>query len=181
MSIFKVSAALDIQGITYTTVLANERDNYLESWLQLLGTSAYVTQTMQRFHWNVRGEQFLLIHKDLLQPLYELAFGLQDKFGEKYRALDIDNDITEAVFTKYNMIELTYLDYVSKGIYKKKLNNYLGYTLHVLKNLRNMILRVNKHAVEQDDLGGQDMLASQVAELDSWIWKVQSHLPKRKQ
>lgn len=181
MSIFKVSAKLDMQSVEHVVVVANERDTYLESWLRLLGTASYVTETMQRFHWNVRGSNsFLPIHKDLLQPLYELAFDLQDKFGEKYRALDINSDIPSEVFTKYNTIEQSYSEYAKESNYTKKTNRYLGYTVRVLMTLRSLMLDVNKQATEQGDLGGQNLLSGQVETLDAWIWKVKSSLPKKK-
>jgi DNA-binding ferritin-like protein len=180
MSIFTVSARLNQNNIKHVVVAA-DNDKYIESWLKLLGTTSFLTEEVQRMHWNMRGKHFMSLHASYFQPLYEYLFDLQDKFAEKSKYLDHLRDIDSKVFTSYNTIGETVEQYVSSGFAKfDRVHGYIAYAVYTLSKLKELMRIVNITAVKREDLGGQNLIAGQTETLDAWLWKARAMLPEKR-
>jgi DNA-binding ferritin-like protein len=178
MSIFTVAAQLQSREV----VAADSDTAYALEWLKILGTVVDMTQIAQRFHWNVRGRNFGDTHA-YFNDLYDFSFKLEDLVGEKIRQIDIDFEIPgKDKVSGYSLITKTYNEYRKHGSnFKSKYNAYFAYTIQILRLVINTLKDLNKLAVEQEDLGGQNLITGQIQELDVLLWKAKAFVKSGQQ
>ena len=119
-------------------------------------------------HWNVKGPQFIALHK-LFDEVYESLGEQMDLLAERCVQLGGTAKGTARSAAQHSQIEEYPLDIFTCEDHVRELSKRLAtYT----KLVRDAI----DEAEEAEDMGTSDMFTAMVQELDKWLWMVEAHI-----
>ena len=119
-------------------------------------------------HWNVKGPQFIALHK-LFDEVYESLGEQMDLVAERCVQLGGTAKGTARLAAQHSQIEEYPLDIFTGEDHVRELSKRLA---AYGKSVREAI----DEAEEAEDMGTSDMFTAMVQELDKWLWMVEAHI-----
>lgn len=171
MSIYSISASLACQGIKHTVVAADPEANYQHAWLQLLATVEEAQIHAQNAHWNVRGNNFMEIHK-YFEDVIGFFQSSQDAVAEMLKSIDIDYLIPNGA--KKLLSHSLIAELSDKEVTSPRGN--LKMLLKIINVLRKHVHEMNALAEENKHVGGLNYLGELAQELDKRRWFTKAFL-----
>jgi len=135
---------------------------------QLLADSADLTMQAKQAHWNVRGPNFIALHR-LFDEVYEHAGEWTDGIAERLAALGALAHGTLQAAVKQTRLEPYPLEVMAERLHVTRLSQSLE---KFGSYLRTSIERFT----DMGDFGTADLCTQILRELDKDLWFVESHL-----
>jgi len=119
-------------------------------------------------HWNVKGPQFIALHK-LFDEIYENLSEQMDLVAERCVQLGGTAKGTTRLAAQHSQIEEYPVDIFACEDHVRELSKRLA---TYGKSLREAI----DESEEAEDMGTSDMFTALVQEVDKWVWMVEAHI-----
>ena len=152
---------------TMNPISENIRGSMVELLQTHLGTAVDITYQTKQAHWNVKGMNFIAVHK-LFDELHELTEGYVDTIAERLTAIGGQAHGTVQAAAQNSVLEPYPLDLVKSEDHLKRLTeSYSAWSAAVEKGI--------EEASEAGDPLTEDLLTAVGRGLDKSIYFMESH------
>lgn len=147
--------------------MKTKNQNTIEKMNQLLADHQIFYQNLRGLHWNVKGNNFFILH---------------EKFEEMYNeTADVIDEIAERILTIGGQPMHTYSDFMkiaSIDVVQNESDGIKG-VVHVLETYENFIISFNeimKEAAGNDDEGTAAMMSEWIGQTEKKVWMLRAYL-----
>jgi starvation-inducible DNA-binding protein len=134
----------------------------------ILGTSYSLYVKSQKFHWNVKGELFQILHEEL-ETIYEDLADFNDQVAERVRALGFRAPGSFSEFSSLSEIEESReQDLSTREMIKTIIKDYEA----LIKLMRSAL----DEADDCDDSATDDLLSGKLLDFEKQVWMLRSML-----
>ena len=153
---------------THNDMPQKTREKMAELLNARLADVSDLTSQARTAHWNVKGPQFIALHK-LFDEVYENLGEQADLVAERCVQLGGTAKGTVRLAAQHSQLEEYPIDIFACEDHVRELSKRLA---AYGKALREAI----DASEEADDMGTSDMFTGMVLEIDKWVWMVEAHI-----
>lgn len=144
-----------------------QRQTVQKQMNEVLSNLAVLNQKVKKYHWNMKGDKFIMFH-ELLEAQYEKLDGFIDEVAERVSIMGGDAVGTLEGFLKHSALK------EGKGIasQEKMIQNIVSDFDALCRHVRDSVSVLE----ENNDFAGADLCTEILGFLETNAWKLRNHL-----
>lgn len=146
-----------------------ERHEINQQMNEVLSNLAVLTQKVRNYHWNMKGDRFIMFH-ELLEDMYDDYADYQDDIAERVTTLGGKAIGTLDGFKKHSNLQEVQGNQSENDMIRTLANDHEKMSRHIRDSIQQL--------EDRDDVAGADLLTEILNEIETNDWKLRSHIDK---